>query len=168
MRMDELRQGFNTLWDSMADGWDRLRHAATGALTRFTPGETTDMPRKGDVDDAVFMPGQGWAMLGGDVYEDETRLLVRLEAPGMEKADFDVEVMADKLVIRGEKRFEREATEGRWRVVQCAYGSFSRSVPLPTSVRGDEATATYRNGVLRVELPKQQPGTPRRTTVNVS
>jgi len=69
--------------------------------------------------------------------------------------------------VRGEKRFERELTEGRWRVLQCAYGSFHRTVPLPAAVRGDAARASYRNGVLKVELPKLVPAQPRTVAVKV-
>jgi HSP20 family protein len=68
----------------------------------------------------------------------------------------------------GEKRFERESSEGRYRVLQCAYGSFRRIVPLPTPVLTDQAKANYRNGVLRIELPKPATDRPRKLTVKVS
>ena len=106
-------------------------------------------------------------MLGGDVFEDEQRLVVRIEAPGMRKEDFSIEIGGDTLQVRGEKRFERESTEGRWRVLQCAYGSFQRSVPLPAPVRGEEASASYRDGVLRIDLPKREPGRPGSVHVKV-
>jgi HSP20 family protein len=79
----------------------------------------------------------------------------------MNKEDLDIEVQDDALVVRGEKRFERENTDGRYRVMQCAYGNFRRVVPLPVPVLSDRAKAGYRNGVLRVELPKvevEKPG----------
>jgi HSP20 family protein len=97
-------------------------------------------------------------MLGGEVFEDEQRIVVRLEVPGMEKSDLDIQVEDDQLVVAGEKRFERESTEGRWHTLQCAYGSFRRVIPLPAPVKSEEARASYRNGVLRVELPKREPG----------
>jgi HSP20 family protein len=86
----------------------------------------------------------------------------------MNKSDFDIQVLDGALVVRGEKRFEREATEGRWRVLQCAYGSFLRTVPLPVAVMGDQARASYRNGVLKVDLPKLTPGRPNVTQITVS
>jgi HSP20 family protein len=107
-------------------------------------------------------------MLGGDVFEDDKRIVVRLEAPGMSKGDFDIQVLDDALVVRGQKRFKREGTEGRWRVLQCAYGSFLRAVPLPAPVKSDKSRASYRNGVLRVELPKQTPGKPSIKEIRVS
>lgn len=165
---EDLRQGFGSLWGTMSEGWDRLRHTAAGALTRFRPGEKTALPLREEVDDVLYLPNHHWAMLGGDVFEDEQRLVVRIEAPGLEKGDFDVQVHDGQLQIRGEKRFERESTEGRWRVLQCAYGSFQRNVPLPVPVKGDEAVASYRNGVLRVTLPKAEAAKPRKVDVQVS
>jgi HSP20 family protein len=106
-------------------------------------------------------------MLGGDVFEDDQKLVVRLEVPGLEKSDLDVEISADALIVSGEKRFEEEKTEGRWRVMQCAYGSFRRVVPLPAAVKADAARATYKNGVLRVELPKAEPGQPKAVRIEV-
>jgi HSP20 family protein len=81
-------------------------------------------------------------MLGGDVFADERRLVVRLEVHGVSKRDSGIDVLDDLLVMRGEKRFEREATAGRRRVLQCADGSFLRSVPLPVPARADKASAT--------------------------
>jgi len=167
MKMNEVKQGLESIWDSVSDGWQRLRESAAGALTRFRPGATSKLPARAEVDDAFYLPSQGWSMLGGDVFEDDRRLVVRLEVPGMSKEDFDIEVSGDLLVVRGDKRFERESTEGRWRVLQCAYGSFSRSVPLPVAVRADAAQASYRDGVLRIELPKVTPGRPQRFTLQV-
>jgi len=79
---------------------------------------------------------------------------VRLEAPGLEREDFDIEVFEDTLIIRGEKRLTRERNEGRYHVLECAYGRFERAIPLPAEVEADRASARYRNGVLRIELPK--------------
>jgi HSP20 family protein len=160
MKLDDLRQGVGALWDSVAEGWERLRQTTAGALTRYRPDDKGSLPAADEVDDTSWMPSASWAMLGGDVFEDDKRIVVRLEAPGMDKSDFDIEVRDGALVVRGEKRFERETTRGRWRVLQCAYGSFLRSVPLPAPVRDDQARATYRKGVLKVELPKISPGPP--------
>lgn len=167
MNLEDLKQGVSSLWDSVSEGWQRLRQSAAGALTRFYPGEDSRLPAKAEVDDDFYLPTYGWSMLGGDVFEDDKRLIVRLEVPGMEKSDFDIEVTDQELVVRGEKRFEREATEGRYRFLQCAYGSFRRVVPLPVPVLADDAKASYRNGVLKVELPKAAPGKPRKLSIPV-
>ena len=122
MKLDDLRQGVGTLWDSVTEGWERLRQGAAGALTRYRPEHKASLPAPDEVDDASYLPSASWAMLGGDVFEDDKRIVVRLEAPGMNKSDFDIQVLDGALVVRGEKRFERETTEGRWSVLQCAYG----------------------------------------------
>ena len=172
MKMDDIKQGFGSLRDTVAEGWTRLRDTAGSALTRFRPAETANLPPRGKIDDSAFMPAQGWAMLGGDVFEDDRRVLVRLEVPGMDKKDFQIEVLDDTLTVRGEKRFERETSEGsgegRWRVLQCAYGSFQRSVRLPAPVKSEEARATYRDGVLRIELPKAEARRPRAVEVKLA
>ena len=167
MRMEEIRQGFNALWDSAAEGWQRLRQNAAGALTSFKPGAETRAPTKHEVDDAFYLPSLGWSMLGGDVFEDDRRVVVRLEIPGMEKEQLAIEVVDEALIVRGEKRFERETTGGRYRSLQCAYGSFRRVVPLPAAVLADEAEASYRNGVLKIVLPKAAPTRPGVTNIKV-
>jgi HSP20 family protein len=167
MKLDELKQGLTSFWDSVAEGWQHLRHSASSALTGFKPGDQTNLPLRSDIDDAFYMPSASWSMLGGDMFEDDKRLVVRIEVPGMDKNDLEIEVQGDTLVVRGEKRFEREETEGRYRVIQCAYGSFRRAVPLPVEVLADKAKAAYKNGVLRIELPKAQLEKPRKMSVPV-
>lgn len=168
MKMHELRHGVESFWESVADGWDRLRQSAAGALTRFKPSEKSNPPAKGETDDGSYQPGTRWAMLGGDVFEDDKRIVVRIEAPGMEKDDFDIEVRDGTMIVRGEKRFERESSEGRWRVLQCAYGAFERRVALPAEVLADQASASYRRGVLKIELPKAPTGRPRSRQIQVA
>lgn len=167
MNLESLKESVGSLWDNLTEGWRHLTQSAAGALTRFRPGEATALPPKSEVDDAFYLPTRSWAMLGGDVFEDDERLVVRLEVPGMDKAELKVEIQDDALIVSGEKVFEREDTQGRWRVMQCAYGSFHRSVPLPVPVFGDRARASYKNGVLRVELPKVSPGKPKAVSIQV-
>jgi len=167
MKIDDIRTGLDHLRQSVAEGWQKLRESAASALTGFNSDDQTRLPDSGQVDDGHFVPARSWAMLGGEVFEDRERVVVRLEVPGMSKDGFDIQVEDDALVIQGEKRFERESGEGRWRIMQCAYGSFRRVVPLPTEVVAEKARAGYRNGVLRVELPKAVPGRPRAITVPV-
>lgn len=167
MKLESLKENFGSLWDNLSEGWRHLRASAAGALTSFKPGEKTDLPAAAEVDDELYQSGPGWAMLGGNVFEDEDRVVVRLEVPGMSKEDIDIEVRDDAVVISGEKRFERESSQGRWRVMQCAYGSFRRVVPLPAEVKTNAARASYKNGVLRLELPKAKPGKLKGFTIKV-
>lgn len=165
MTFETLKENLSSIWGSVAEGWQHLAQSANSALTRFKP--SAEMPPKDEVDDSWYLPTRGWAMLGGDVFEDDKRLVVRLEVPGMQKQDLNIEVEGNTLVVTGEKHFERENTEGRWRVMQCAYGSFRRVVPLPASVTPEQARASYKDGVLRVEIPKLQQSMPASRTIRI-
>jgi hypothetical protein len=92
-------------------------------------------------------------------------VIVRIEAPGMHREDFNVELHDDVLKVRGQKKFDPEASPGRCSVVQCAYGSFRRDVALPVPVKSDRTKASYRDGVLRIELSKADAARARRIAV---
>jgi HSP20 family protein len=109
-----------------------------------------------------------WAFLAADVFEGADKVIVRIEAPGMQREDFNVTLNGDMLTVWGEKRIDREVAEGQWRMVQSAYGNFRRDVPLPVSVQVDKTAASYRDGVLRIELPKSDEARPRRIAVKAA
>lgn len=170
MKLDELKEGLNSAWNTLTDGvtegWQRLRKSV-GAITHFKSGEDSNLPASKDVDDEAYWPRTTWAMLAGNVFEDDTKVVVRLEIPGMQKDNFTVEVQNGALIVSGEKRFESEKTEGRYRTFQCAYGAFRRSVQLPAAVIADQAQASYKDGILRIELPKETPAKPRVIEVKI-
>lgn len=168
MKLDSIKEGFDALRDSVAEGWHQLRQSAANALTRFHPNETSQLPDRSEIDDPFFPTLPGWSMLGGEVFEDDTRVVVRLEVPGMDKQDLAIEVHDDMVVLSGEKRFASEDSQGRWRVMQCAYGNFRRTIALPATVIADRSKASYRNGVLRIELPKAEPRRPKVTRIEVA
>jgi HSP20 family protein len=88
-----------------------------------------------------------------EVFEREGQLVVRADLPGMTKDDINVEINDDALVIRGERRSEREEDEEGYYRTERSYGSFYRSIPLPEGVDAEDANATFRNGVLEVTMP---------------
>ncbi len=148
-----LRTGLTGAWESLVDGWQRLYRRAAGAMTRFTPGKGT----RADGDESgheLAARSVGWGLLAAELFDDDEKIVVRLEAPGMNDEDFDLQVVNGNLVIRGEKRLERERTEGQYHVNECAYGLFERAIVLPDAVDVGKASARYKNGILRVELPK--------------
>jgi HSP20 family protein len=90
-----------------------------------------------------------------DVHEADHAVEVEAELPGVDEKDIDVQVTDNLLTIRGEKKFERkDAKEGQYRVMERSYGSFTRSMTLPFSVNPDAVEATFKNGVLKLTLPK--------------
>jgi len=161
--LDQIRNNLTRAWDTLADGWQQLSDTARNALTRFSP-----ITRKDNVEtpgDLAMLRGARWGLLAADVEEDDDSITVRLEAPGMEAGDFDIAVQQDHLLVRGEKHAKREQTSGQYHIMECAYGSFSRAVPLPAHVDEEKAKAKYRRGVLTVTLPKTNQNQRRRIEV---
>ncbi|MEB2346532.1 MAG: Hsp20/alpha crystallin family protein [Deltaproteobacteria bacterium] len=91
-----------------------------------------------------------------DVVEREGEYLVTAELPGLEEKDFQLEVHGNALTLTGEKRVEREEERKGWRWSERASGSFRRSIQLPDDVAADKASASFRNGVLAITLPKAE------------
>lgn len=87
-----------------------------------------------------------------EVSRKDNRLVVQADMPGMKKEDVRVEVRDNALCISGERRSESERDEGGYYQSERSYGSFCRTVPLPEGAKEDTASATFENGVLRVEL----------------
>jgi HSP20 family protein len=161
-QLQQLRRGLNRAWDGLVEGWQHLWHNAAEAVTRFTPSRqdasATDTR-------ALLEQASQWGVLPAEVRETDDDIRVRLEAPGMEPDDFDLQVQDDLLVIRGEKRASREDRSGSYLRVESAYGQFERAIPLPGEVDADGARAQYRQGVLHVTLPKSARNRSRRVEV---
>ncbi len=154
--LQQLRQGLGEVWSTVVDGWRRLADRAASAVTRFSPA-TRD--RDDDLLPEMSERSVGWGVLAAEVFADDDRVVVRMEIPGMKRSDLDIEILDDLLVVRGQKRMERETSHGRYHILECAYGAFERAIPLPAPVDEQRARAKYRRGVLRIELPRLQPGT---------
>ncbi len=159
---EQLKQGADQAWESLSEGWRAISSRASGALTRFVPVPGSGATSLRDEDPVPF--GR-WAFMAADVLDRDDKLIVRIEAPGMRREDFNVEMRGDVLSVWGEKQFDKEVGSGRYRVVQCAYGSFRRDVALPARVKHDNTRATYRDGVLRIELTKSEEARVRRIAV---
>jgi len=89
-----------------------------------------------------------------DIFERDGQLIVRAALPGIDREDVTVEVRDDAIVLRGEEREEREEDRGDYYVREMVRGSFYREIPLPEGVNADNATATFRNGVLEIVIPE--------------
>jgi len=89
-----------------------------------------------------------------DVTETDKSIDVSVELPGMTEDDIDISLSGDAITIRGEKKIEHEENRKGVYMSERSYGSFYRTVPLPAGVDPDKADATFKNGVLKVSLPK--------------
>lgn len=88
------------------------------------------------------------------VRELDDELVVTVELAGVDPEAIDLEIHDDRLVLRAEKRDEKQEDEGGWHVEERTYGLFERVVGLPCEVDEERVTATSKNGVLTVRLPK--------------
>ena len=102
-----------------------------------------------------------------DLEETDDEVIVLAELPGLDKNDFTVEVTGDRLVLRGEKRQETEEQRQGYYYAERSYGTFARALTLPCEVDAGKATAKYKNGLLRITLPKTAQAKAKRITVQV-
>lgn len=88
--------------------------------------------------------------------ENGKEIRIKAELPGMEAKDVDISLQNDHLIIQGEKKFEEEENKDNFHRLECSYGSFYRSIPLPAAVDATKIKAKFKNGVLKIVLPKLQ------------
>ncbi len=100
-----------------------------------------------------------------DVAETDGGIEVRVDIPGMDAKDIDIQVHGNLLTISGERKEEREEKGKTYHRVERRVGSFSRSVTLPCPVKEDAVDAQYKNGILTVKLPKTEEAKSRKITV---
>jgi len=103
-----------------------------------------------------------------DIYEDPQKVVLKLEVPGLEEKDLDVRVENHTLTVRGERKFEKEEKEENFHRIERRYGSFYRAFTLPSTVDVEHVNASYKAGVLRLELSKKPEAQPKQIKVNVA
>lgn len=89
-----------------------------------------------------------------DIYEKDNKVVVKADLPGMDKKDINIRLEGDILTISGDKKLEREVKKDDYYHVERSYGKIQRSVRLPHGLKEDQIKASYRDGVLTVEIPK--------------
>lgn len=102
-----------------------------------------------------------------DVWETKDDLMLAVEIPGVKEKDVTLSITGDVLTIRGERRADQERKEGQYYLLERLYGKFERNIQLPVPVQADKVTATYRDGVLEVRLPKAEEVKPREIKIDV-
>ena len=106
------------------------------------------------------LPSIDWPSLGDtrltpkvNVEADAKAIRIQAELPGMDEKDIQVSLNDDVLTISGERRSEKEEKDKNYLRREFSYGSFHRAIPVPPNVQADKIKATFKNGVLKVELP---------------
>lgn len=137
-------RGIERLHQEMNHLFDRLMHEGDGGERSLT-----------------FMPS-------AEMEETDQEIHLKLEVPGMEAKDLDVEVTESTVAIKGERKSETKTEEKGLVRSEFRYGSFERMIPLPASIKTDEVKAEYKNGMLHLNLPKAESAPRSVVKVNIS
>ena len=144
------------------------------AITRYDPFR--DLFRLQDQLFKTFGEAYGTREEGGltgawapavDVYEDNDAITLKVELPEVDAKDVDIQVEANQLTIRGERKLENAENRDGYHRIERTYGAFSRSFTLPSTVDTEHISAESKDGVLRVVLPKRAETKPRQIRVQV-
>ncbi|GIX32244.1 MAG: heat-shock protein Hsp20 [Lysobacterales bacterium] len=99
--------------------------------------------------------GRGFFAPALDIAEDEKGYRIELELPGLESNDVSIELEDGALIVRGEKKLEREEKKDRYHRIERSYGQFQRILDLPDDADAEKISANFKNGVLTISLPKR-------------
>jgi HSP20 family protein len=102
-----------------------------------------------------------------DIMENEKAFEILVAVPGMNKEDFKIDLKDNYLTVSGERKFTKEQNENNFHSIETQYGTFSRSFSLPENVDATKIAAKYNNGILEIQVPKDEKKTLKATiTVN--
>lgn len=101
-----------------------------------------------------------------DIYEEDDKMVLEIEAPGMREEDLNITLEGNTLTISGERKFEDERKKDRYHRVERWYGNFARSFTLPGTVDPNRVEAKYEHGVLYVTMAKKADARPRQIKVS--
>lgn len=145
-------------------------------LMRWTPNKTRfNVPTLFDsfFDDFFYPSRTGTGKEGlwdwnpaVDVYENDNAIVVKAELPGVEKDQISIDVEAGVLTLKGERKSDHETKEDNYYRRERTYGSFQRAFTLPEGVDPDAIKAEYKDGVLKIEVPKSETEKPKQITVH--
>ena len=117
--------------------------------------------------------GEDWALGGAwapavDIYEQDGNIVVKAELPGVDPKDVDVRVENNTLTLSGQRKIDNEVKQENYHRVERAYGTFTRSFTLPSALDQDKIKAEYKDGVLKVTLPKHEQAKPKQINIAVT
>ena len=103
--------------------------------------------------------------LSVDIYENDNSFFIEADIPGMNIEDIKIDVQDRMLTIKGEKKFKEKTEKDKYIRVERSYGSFFRSLSLPMNVDSDKIEASYKDGTLRLNLPKTEQAKPKQIEI---
>jgi HSP20 family protein len=102
-----------------------------------------------------------------DVEEDKNSIHVKAEIPGIDENDLNVRIEENVLILSGEKKEERKEEKKNYIFSERKFGSFSRSIDLPVGIKSDKIKATFKKGVLNIDIPKDETKEPKKIAIEV-
>lgn len=124
------------------------------------------MPLKGEMGKEETMGVSEW-MPAVDIVEDDKEYLIKAELPEVRREDVKVTVQDGVLALAGERKFEKEEKGRKFHRVERAFGSFNRTFELPSDASAGKITAEFKDGLLKVHLPKSEEAKPRSVDVKI-
>ena len=100
-----------------------------------------------------------------DIFETEGEIVVKAELPGMERKDITLNLEKNVLTLKGERRFEKETKDENYHRIERSYGGFSRAFSIPATVDEEKIRADYKDGVLKIALPKKEQAKPKQIRI---
>lgn len=117
--------------------------------------------------DSMVVPAQRGFVPALDVYQTADDVVVETTLPGMNPKDVSVSIENDVLTIEGSSEKKTEVDEKDYYRKEIRSGSFHRAIALPSSVKGDDAKASYENGVLKIVIPKREEIKPKKISIDI-
>lgn len=108
-------------------------------------------------DDAFTRPlslRDGWSVPAIDMFQTDDEIVVKAALPGIKSDEVQINITGEVLTLKGEVQQNQEMEEKAWHIREQRFGSFERSIALPTDVVADKARADFENGILTISLPK--------------
>jgi len=141
---------------NVPDGWHSFRSVMDRLFDRFSSGfGFPSLRRMFDVEPSWRSASSfSFATPAIDMSEDAEVYKISAELPGIDSKDIDISVSDDMLVLKGEKRQEKEEKDKNYHFTERSYGSFQRAFQLPSSVDRNKVSADFSKGVLTITLPK--------------
>lgn len=145
-------------WEPFRDWFtlqERMNRLFDGSLSRFRWPDDEDL-------------GLGAWSPAVDIYETEQEIVVKAELPEVTLNDIDLRIENNTLTLKGERKREQETKEENFHRMERLYGSFCRSFSFPSTVDQDKITAEFKDGVLKIRLPKKEEVKPKQIKVTVN
>jgi len=146
-----------TKWDPFRDLvslQDRMNRLFDESVRNVKPGDEA-------LSSAIWSPAV-------DIYETDDEVVVKAELPEVNQKDIDIQIENNTITLRGERKFNKETKKENFHRIERAYGSFSRSFTLPGTIDQERIRADYKDGILKISMPKREETKPKQIKVAVT